>query len=322
MLGNLVPKALTDEEIQKGAPLRKQARQKVDKLYSDFKEKDSKAYKIFLSDRQLSPLTNFLESEVAWWNANVQLSPTQVNTRITQFDEQYPIKRQQVTETLAQEYAKDLLTLRNDPKNPDTKLLEKKQNDFRNAQKPNLDRNALEQQIQSVIASAPPKSDTPPETPPEEKTFSDIAWEAFQYAMGFVVLIVWLVLAIRFAGFAASESMWQPLPYRILKWAYTFIFMPIFFPYYIYREIRAYMDPASALRWEAVFPYKPYAPDDISDSLERRFLGYTDTDELRKWITSKKEEQEQSWIDFLAKQAGFLAEFRQAKEQERILQQQ
>jgi len=82
----------------------------------------------------------------------------------------------------------------------------------------------------------------------------------------------------------------MPLPYRILKFAYTFAFMPFFLPYYTWREIKTRIwNSEKPPNFESIFPVFPY---DVSEPLtvNNRLFGYRDVDEVKDWIAGKQEE--------------------------------
>ena len=105
------------EEVAQAAPLRKQARETVLQRKEMFDKDYSTYMDAGLTYWQLRPLKTFLESELAWWNANIELTQQQVNTRNTSYVEQL----QPLNKELQNNLTKAILAL---PKDKAQKILD------------------------------------------------------------------------------------------------------------------------------------------------------------------------------------------------------
>lgn len=286
MLSAILPPKPTPEEIAKAAPLREAARKEVVTQLNSLLSQEPGWKKAGFTDsdlRAIKPIQSWLESEVAWWNANVELSPTQVKTRQTIYLEARPAKEKELVNAFR-------VALSNKPVNEAQKILNA-------AQFPG------KQELQSSInerRKQTSQEEKKTQEAIENRTWWDDVKEATGYAFGVIVLVVWLVLAIRFAGFAANDLLYKPLPYRALSFAYTFFFAPFFGPYYIYREIMNWFYPSDEYkpRFESIFPVVPYDPSEPL-TFEKRIYGYADTPAIREWILKKQTEEKTSWLEKL-----------------------
>lgn len=302
MLSSILPTKPAPEEIQKAAPLRQAGRQKVLDTLNIF-NKNEKAYKdAGLTDSDLKPLKSYLESELAWWNANLELTTLQVQTRQTSFQETLPVKQAQVGQSFQtllqskspQEAQKLLNTF---PKDSGFVVSDKLQQDIRQKQ----ESVTLDQQKQQEKL--------------ENRTALDDIYDALKYALLTCLIISYICVALRFAGFAANDLLYKSLPYRALAFVYTFLFTPILGFYYVYREIMAWFYPSDEYKphFESLFPVVPYDPSEPL-TFAKRLYGYADTPALRSWMLKKQEEERQSWLQAL--QGSVLSDLIQAKEKE------
>lgn len=301
MLSAVLPPKPTPEEIAKAAPLREAARKEVVTLLTTLTSQEPEWKKAGFTDsdlREVKPIQSWLESEVAWWNANVELSPTQVKTRQTIFQEARPTKEKQLVDSL-------MTALSKKPVDQAQKIL-------------NATNLPGKQELQKVINEKRKQGAEQEKKKEEEianRTWWDDVKEATSYALGSTLLIVWLVLAFRFAGFAANDLLYKPLAYRVLSFAYTFIFAPAFAPYYIYREIMNWFYPSDDYKphFESIFPVVPYDPTEPL-TFDKRIYGYADTPAIRAWIQKKKDEEKSSWLDKL--KSTVMADLIEKREQE------
>jgi hypothetical protein len=305
MLSAVIPPKPSAEEITKAAPLRQKARQQVLDKLNTFTTNETAYKQAGLTDSDLKPLKSYLEDEVAWWNANLELSTLQVQTRQTSFTETLPTKEKQVGDAFAailskKQPAEAQKILNSFPKNSgfvtttgqgsvQTQLNErKKQEDLKKKEE------------QEKL---------------DKRTWVDDMKDALKYASSWAALILYLVLALRFAGFAANDVLYKPLPYRVLTFIYTFLFAFFFAPYYIYREIKGWFYPSDDFKphFESLFPVIPYDPSEPL-TFERRLYGYADTPAIREWILKKQEQEKTSWLDKL--QSTVMADLIQKREEE------
>jgi hypothetical protein len=97
--------------------------------------------------------------------------------------------------------------------------------------------------------------------------------------------IVYVIVGLRCASFATNENLHKPVPYRILIFIYTFLFVPIFGPYYLWRGIQNYIWNTPLPPYEGFFPLYPYDKSDPL-TLNRRLYGYIDSPELQARIAT------------------------------------
>lgn len=103
--------------------------------------------------------------------------------------------------------------------------------------------------------------------------------------------IVYVLVGLRCASFAANELLYKPLPYRVLVFVYTFLFVPVFGPYYLWLAIKSMIWKTPTPMYEGLFPITPYDPSEPL-TLNRRLFGYADTPEIRQWITEQQQKEE------------------------------
>ena len=261
------PAPPTDEEVSEGTPMRQDARKQVLNDFNTFisaerREKRQvrdgwenmpkpsidfviQSYKL----KEVLSYKNYIRQELAWWNANIEVSPRQVTARSSAYTE----KSEKLKE--AAEDARS--NLRNSLKDAST-----------------AEEKAKKEADKAVLARTP----------------WDEIWSAFKYAMSFIGIIIYVLIALRFAGFASNSIFYKPLAYRILIFTYTFLFAPVFLPYYLYRQIAIYIWPESATlpRFEGLFPVIPYDPTK-EITMNNRIFGYADTPEIKKWVEEKRQ---------------------------------
>jgi hypothetical protein len=102
--------------------------------------------------------------------------------------------------------------------------------------------------------------------------------------------IVYVLVGLRCASFAANEILYKPLPYRLLVFVYTFLFVPIFGPYYLWVIIKSMIWKTPAPMYEGLFPITPYDPSEPLN-LNRRLFGYADTPQIREWMTAQQQKE-------------------------------
>ena len=319
------------EEVAQAAPLRKQARETVLQRKEMFDKDYSTYMDAGLTYWQLRPLKTFLESELAWWNANIELTQQQVNTRNTSYVEQL----QPLNKELQNNLTKAILALPKDKAQKILDILKSNQNSgnpegfadtptrspaltliAESAQKAQSTQKA--QTAQPTQTAQTPTKTTPlnttPTTPidvsggtatidlasiqnklskdvsgttittPTETSWGDDINTALGYVLKTVGIIIYLCLALRIAAFVANDLIYKPVPYRILGFIYAFLFAPILFPYYIYREFAHRVWPqVEAPHFESILPITPYDPSDII-TIQHRIYGYADTPQIRQWI--------------------------------------
>ena len=258
-------KAPSDEEIQAALPLRTAARQTVADALTKL-QKEEKDVKNSISDKwdsssdevkvklqaqldiyklpEYKTLINYVKGELVWWNTNLKLSTTDVNTRAVNFKENLQTNTDIYERAIQQS----------------TTSAEKQQSEVIQSQK--KERDAI-----------------------MNRGIADDMWDSFIISLQWVGIIIYILLALRFASFAANANLYKPLPYRTLAFIYTFIFAPIVGPYYLWREIKAWIWPGivEPPLYESFFPVIPYNPVEEL-TMNRRLYGYADTEKLQKWM--------------------------------------
>ena len=147
---------------------------------------------------------------------------------------------------------------------------------------------------QAEWAAAENAVNTPtPPPPPPPRTIQDDIWQALGYVGDVLFILIYLALAYRFSSFASNELLHKPTPYRALSAIYTFIFAPIFIPYYSYRALQAYWKKEEAPRVYSFFPIYPYKPGEEVDFM-KSIVGFPEdmadpADPVTLWKQSKVE---------------------------------
>lgn len=102
--------------------------------------------------------------------------------------------------------------------------------------------------------------------------------------------VVYVLVGLRCASFAANEIMYKPLAYRVLVFFYTFLFVPIFGPYYLWIVLKRVIWKTPSPMYEGFFPMNPYDPSEPL-TLNRRLFGYADTPKLRQWMDEQRQKE-------------------------------
>ena len=120
------------------------------------------------------------------------------------------------------------------------------------------------------------------------RTLYDDVSDSFSILAKSLFTIFYILVGLRCASFAANELLYKPVPYRILAFVYTFIFCPIFAPYYLWKVIQNYIWGTTLPLYEGLLPIIPYDSSDLL-TLNRRLFGYANTPFLQEWIKGKQE---------------------------------
>jgi hypothetical protein len=291
----------SDDELAKAAPLRAQVRQAVLKRYDIFQKESAVCTEAELSYWQIRALKTFLESEIAWWNANLELTVQQVNTRKTLYVE----KLEGLNKDLQTNLKTALAALPPEKAHAILNKLTAAEGfvDLSGSPVPSVD---LSGATASLDVSDLQQSIAPTETPLTTGTQKPRTWEddissAAKYAFAYIGTILYICLALRFAAFAANDLLYKPLSYRILAFVYTFIFAPILLPYYTYREISHWIWPKTdGPHFESIFPIKPYDPSEPL-TFDKRVYGYADTPGIRGWIQTMRNNESADRLAVLQK---------------------
>lgn len=307
ILPNILTTKPSSEEIASAAPLRTQVRDAVLKRYDTFQKELEICTEAGLSYWQTRPMKTFLESEIAWWNANIELTTQQVQTRKTSYVE----KLQDLNKTLQNTLEKAIAALPADKAKTLSEKLASEEgfDDASDTGEVDLAGATASLDLSSLQKSIPSSSDIA-EPPPT--TWQDDVGTAAKYAFGTIGVILYICLAVRFAAFAANDLLYKPLPYRVLAFIYTFLFAPVFIPYYMYREVTHWIWPKiDGPHFESIFPVRPYDPSE-SLTFDKRIYGYADTPGIRAWIQRMQANETAQRLGVL--QTSILHKLIQAKE--------
>lgn len=262
---------ISDEDVAEGKPLRIAARKKpIDSLRGEIngqkrvkesiksrwnsmtepqRQSAQKELDFFNKQPEYLDFFNFLKTEIVWWDNNLELSPREVTTRDTQYDEKIA---QKIT------------------------IIQNTRNATRNSE--------------SAASAAQTQAQKDAEQAAINRTIYDDLGDSMTIMGKVIFWLVYILVGIRCASFAANEIMYKPLPYRVLVFFYTFLFTPIFGPYYLWIMIKRLIWKTPSPMYEGLFPMYPY---DISEplTLNRRIFGYANTPELRKWMDDQRQKE-------------------------------
>jgi len=144
--------------------------------------------------------------------------------------------------------------------------------------------------IRSYTPEAPDTSARDEEEARREKlrnaTIYDDIGDSLYTLATWMFFLVYVIVGLRCASFATNEYLHKPVPYRILIFAYTFLFVPIFGPYYLWKNIESYIWNTPLPPYEGFFPLYPYDKSEPL-TLNRRLYGYIDSPELQARIAAK-----------------------------------
>lgn len=269
---------LTDQEVAEGAPIRDTFRKTLLSNQANLtKGLDTFAETPMANDGKA--LLKFVDKELAWVNANMEVSKRVITTREKEFNESsktmYDELKKKTKETFASLPG---------PKQDELIVF--------------FSRDNLANELRQ-IAQGQMKTSEEKVLKEKNRKLNRSGWEiavdawnkAKNILSSSMFFLFILVLALRAGAFAANDNLWRSLPYRILIFIYTVLFFPITVPYYFYREIRGKYSSNSDMipHMEAVFPTKPYEPTP-EPTLEQRFFGYENNEGIQGWLKQKKED--------------------------------
>jgi len=282
LLSSIIPQQ-TDEQFQEGVQARQAARTKVIASKATAAENVKNWTIAKVPQATTDAYMKYVLDEIAWWNANSVLTTRQVTERFTRFTDILGQK----TEELNQLAAKNILNDSDSDSAEQTKLL----NSLSPAEQVIIKKEIADKKAQDELLAQQAQQKI------EKYGWQEAAWDAFLDVLKWLAVVTYIIIALRIAAFAANDYLYMPLPYRILKFIYTFIFMPVFFPYYMWREIKAYIwsEEKERPRFEAtILPAFSYVPDPDplkSPSFTQRMFGYRDIPEIIGWINKMRGEQ-------------------------------
>jgi hypothetical protein len=275
LVNRIVPPKPTPEEVRKGKPKREAFRNKLlqtQKVLITLKNGVSTPLGLNVDQKAFETL---VDTNLAWVNVNIEVRAEDIDVKQTSFDESF--------DTLVQRYNGNAI------KAFEANPLQEIVNEY-----PFFEgKKELQQQLQRIQQKDKTNKQEEREKL-QNRTFWDDFLDAFKSVFKWGIVFFCIVYGLRSASFAANQNLWRPLPYRILIFIYTFIFFPIWIPYYLYREIKHLIWPCiDEPHFESVFPVTPYHPDEQMD-INKRLFGYPNVPDLCAWLLKKKEEWKES----------------------------
>ena len=70
------------------------------------------------------------------------------------------------------------------------------------------------------------------------RTLYDDLYDSLSILWKWLFVLIYILVGLRCASFAANEVLYKPVPYRVLTFVYTFLFVPIFGPYYLWKVVK------------------------------------------------------------------------------------
>ena len=284
----ITPKA-TAEEIEAARPLRTTVRQTVLDQYNLLEKELPVYYDAGLTFWQMKPIKTFLESELAWWNANIELTTLQINTRKTSYVEKLADHQKTLQNNL-------ITALKKIPEK--SQEIMNKLGNVQGFENPSPSPSPISTVDLSAIAPAlekPPVVSTPP------STLMDGMKDGLSYGLKFV----YLIFAVRFAAFAANDLLYKPIQYRLIAFIYSLIFYPIMFPYYVYREVVAIIWPEIGRpHMESIFPVKPYEMGEPI-TMAHKLYKYPNSPALNDWVKKMQTQENEARAKTLEGTAAF-----------------
>lgn len=261
---SLNSKPLSDEEVAAGKPLRLAARKKVQDTYNSLLNEEKTIKKMIKDDFKSFPdeQKKYVLTNLARTNSNEHKAlMSYLKTELVWWDNNVEVSKRQVN-------ARDIKYDETFPK-----LMEAVRNYKPDA--PDTSANEEEEKRLEKLRNA---------------TIYDDLTESFSALAKIFVVLVYIIVGLRCASFATNEYLHKPVPYRILIFFYTFLFVPIFGPYYLWKNITSYIWNTPLPPYEGFFPLYPYTKSDPL-TLNRRLYGYLDSPQLQARIEKQKNDE-------------------------------
>ena len=145
----------------------------------------------------------------------------------------------------------------------------------------------------------------------KNRKVTDDVWDSLKIIFTWIFVIIYIIIGIRCASFAANEVFYKPLPYRILTFVYAFIFTPIVAPYYLWKVIARTVWPSSANAtlpfYESMIPINPYDPSKPEKTFGDYLFGYRDSPDVDAWVAQKKAAEVHEATTLIASGKGMIA---------------
>jgi len=283
--GMLSSNQLTDKQVDEGDAYRTKARQEILKEidYSKAYISDIHGRKIGITTQDTLPYTGMLYAEIAWWNANPELSPRQVRSRWIVYSEnlnsvktalQILVFEKTVDKAISAETPEERETFLQQIKDPKQRELVRKRLEIYDTNDTIEKEKDLEEKRNFIL---------------NKTAWVDMRM-AFQTSLQIALSIIYILFALRMGGFSASQTLYKPVPYRVLAFAYTLLFAPVFGLYYLWRTIAHYILGNPLPPYFSVLPLVPYDPSE-KRNLDKSLYGYAETAANLAWISQMQQAQ-------------------------------
>lgn len=269
-------KELSDEEVAKGAPVRGSFREQVLTDLKTVNDASMDYYTKVKAGSSAKQYKKIMEEELAWINANPELTIRQVNSRQRTYKESIQL----AIADLLRETQQGIASF------PPDKQVGLAQQFPIPSYRSELEKQAGDSSLKQSSEQAAEEERKRLEI--ENRTIWDIAQEAAVYALSWTFIVLGICLVLRIASFCANDSIYKPPAYRILNFVYGILFSPILLPYYLYREIWGWWTENDNLRphFESLLPLVGYEPKE-NLTLGDRIYGFALTPDLCNWSKCK-----------------------------------
>lgn len=258
---------LSDEEVAAGKPLRLAARKKVQDTYNSLLNEEKTIKKMIKDDFKSFPdeQKKYVLTNLARTNSNEhKVLMSYLKTELVWWDNNVEVSKRQVN-------ARDIKYDETFPK-----LMEAVRNYKPDA--PDTSANEEEEKRLEKLRTA---------------TIYDDITDSLSTMAKISFFLVYIIVGLRCASFAVNENLHKGVMYRILIFIYTFLFVPIFGPYYLWKGIKSYIWNTPLPPYEGFFPLYPYDKSEPL-TLNRRLYGYLDSPELQARIEKQKNDERAS----------------------------
>ncbi len=298
-------KSLTDQEIKEGAPVRKKFREKVIKDQDLITNKNTESiFETLELSKELKEIKTFVEKELAWLNANVEVKAIDIQVRQTKYDEQLKEK----IDAIGKE---SLEAIKKVPEDKQKEII--KNYPFPDKKEGFLNPQELQAVVKEEQAKKQEEQDKK-ELEQQNRTTVDEIKDAFSIVTKWFLIFLYIGICLRAASLVANDLVWRPVPYRILAFVYSALIGPLVGLYYLFfrdtptiyaflplkmfeievDEVKTQADIQKA-KDEARAPITFYKPLSLMDT----FFGFEKTTEVLRYIQEKSD----NWKE---KQAAFL----------------
>lgn len=278
IIDRVLPTKPSPEELEAGRKPREELRKKM----MDLKAKVDETLPTLTSLNVKGDITNLqsiINKELAWINANIEITKQQVETKQIEFQEKT---------------SAGIDTLKN-------AVLEAAKPLAQSAQEEIAKKVPLEQVKNSLLQLAKQTATEVKEKTQKanqellNRTAGDDIYDAFVTAGKILIYLFIGILVLRIGAYSANEVIWRPVPYRIASFLYGVLFSPIFIIYYGIIIIRALLwpDTCEYPLIEGLIPIYPYEDTKEELTFADRLFGYPNSPGLQQFIQQKQ----QTWLN-------------------------